>query len=476
MQSILQLMLDSQFILEVTIYMQFPIVVGLIFLSYKAFLILDAKGFRYISIAWSFNIFYLIISQFQVPLERHLELDLVLLNNKWSLVHTMTVLMDMFSSMFFILGSTKAIKPFSKFKRNFIVQLTILLASIIFCITIINPPENNKYLSILVFDLLALSLFSRYALLVIGKYNFIFLGSVLYTLTQFISVIDFNYEWGFLLGFISKFLVLYGFHVVFLRKAEEKIDLKQVNKILDQLLGSTFHELAKPINQMEENIDQLIEREKNSDKIIYNSKAASKIISINNAFQRMKAIFIASLELYEEETEQNLDRQIYFKKNSSSRTISLNNLAEQAFLSARAHRSKEINYYNEYSGNADIKCDKYEIVEAITNIINNAIEAVDSGGKILIKSKGIVIDGESYIQLGVIDNGPGIQVENLSKVLEMGFTTKKGDGHGFGLYLANKLVNKNNGILEIESPYLSSINKDSKRGTAVKLIFKKVKK
>ena len=44
-----------------------------------------------------------------------------------------------------------------------------------------------------------------------------------------------------------------------------------------------------------------------------------------------------------------------------------------------------------------------------------------------------VVNGEKTIRISVVDNGIGIPAENLTRIFNHGFTTRK-NGHGFGLH------------------------------------------
>jgi C4-dicarboxylate-specific signal transduction histidine kinase len=67
------------------------------------------------------------------------------------------------------------------------------------------------------------------------------------------------------------------------------------------------------------------------------------------------------------------------------------------------------------------------------NLISNAKHACADSGKpdkqIILR----VVNGNERIKISVIDNGVGIPAENMTRVFNYGFTTRK-DGHGFGLH------------------------------------------
>lgn len=109
---------------------------------------------------------------------------------------------------------------------------------------------------------------------------------------------------------------------------------------------------------------------------------------------------------------------------------------------------------------AHIEADKIHIQQTLMNLINNAAQAMPDGGTIHIKSG---IEG-SYGYISISDEGTGISEENLGKIFEPFFTTKpKGEGTGLGLPLCKKLVEANNGKIEITT--------SAGQGSTFKLLF-----
>jgi len=95
---------------------------------------------------------------------------------------------------------------------------------------------------------------------------------------------------------------------------------------------------------------------------------------------------------------------------------------------------------------ADI--DRDQIIQVITNLVNNSVTAMPDGGKISISSSG----DSSNIIIAVKDTGTGIPKEHLSKIFEPFFTTKKiGQGTGLGLSIIYGIVKMHNGDIGVES-------------------------
>jgi signal transduction histidine kinase len=81
--------------------------------------------------------------------------------------------------------------------------------------------------------------------------------------------------------------------------------------------------------------------------------------------------------------------------------------------------------------NHDAMVDSEQMMQVLTNLIKNAIDAMSSGGLIDITLE----DNIGDVTITVRDNGTGIKEEDRAKIFEPFFTTK-GIGHGTGLGLA----------------------------------------
>lgn len=95
-----------------------------------------------------------------------------------------------------------------------------------------------------------------------------------------------------------------------------------------------------------------------------------------------------------------------------------------------------------------IQSDQSLLEQAFFNIINNAVSAVGEGGRIDI-TLGDGADG--FLEVRVIDNGPGIPSENLKHIFEPYYSTKSDLGSGLGLSITHGIVHKLGGRIEITS-------------------------
>lgn len=106
----------------------------------------------------------------------------------------------------------------------------------------------------------------------------------------------------------------------------------------------------------------------------------------------------------------------------------------------------------------NINADKGQISQVISNLIINACQAMDNNGEIIVKAENFdnlnfvkkTLSKKMYVKVSVVDNGIGIDEENLKKIFNPYFTTKV-KGTGLGLASCFSIINKHNGIIEVNS-------------------------
>lgn len=100
--------------------------------------------------------------------------------------------------------------------------------------------------------------------------------------------------------------------------------------------------------------------------------------------------------------------------------------------------------------------DKNQIIQALINIIRNAIQAINKDGEVTIKTRPLLkytigdTRHDLVIKIDVIDNGIGIPEKKLKEIFYPMVTTKN-DGMGLGLTIAQSIIMQNKGIIECKS-------------------------
>lgn len=87
------------------------------------------------------------------------------------------------------------------------------------------------------------------------------------------------------------------------------------------------------------------------------------------------------------------------------------------------------------------------VKQILINLIKNAVEALtEDDGRIKIRTRGHVrFDDNNYVEIAVVDNGPGIPAAIFEQLFQKVQSTKSGEHSGLGLSIVRSLVNEMNG-------------------------------
>jgi signal transduction histidine kinase len=97
----------------------------------------------------------------------------------------------------------------------------------------------------------------------------------------------------------------------------------------------------------------------------------------------------------------------------------------------------------------EVKGDRSWLMEAILNLVKNAVEAVEEKGIVEIR----LSENDIYQSIAIQDNGPGISAEDLRRIFDRFFKSQNAqkESFGIGLSMAKSIVEGHGGSLEVES-------------------------
>ncbi|MEM1052484.1 MAG: ATP-binding protein, partial [Pseudomonadota bacterium] len=133
---------------------------------------------------------------------------------------------------------------------------------------------------------------------------------------------------------------------------------------------------------------------------------------------------------------------------------SLDLIRQAVFLQEVAHSNVTFELQADGLSAREIQCDRHQFGQAMTNVLKNAVEAVearasegesDHRGRIRV----LVADDSERIAIEVEDNGIGLPTDR-ERIVEPYVTTRE-KGTGLGLAIVNKIVDEHGGDMSFAS-------------------------
>jgi signal transduction histidine kinase len=127
--------------------------------------------------------------------------------------------------------------------------------------------------------------------------------------------------------------------------------------------------------------------------------------------------------------------------------VKLNELIDQNLkLHEQRCRNRRIAVEKSLCPLPEIEADPQQLIQVLTNLVLNAIEAMPEGGRLSVATS----SGSGRVVLEVADTGKGIPPEGLKEIFEPFFTTSE-KGFGLGLAITGQIIKGHNGEITVES-------------------------
>jgi C4-dicarboxylate-specific signal transduction histidine kinase len=145
-------------------------------------------------------------------------------------------------------------------------------------------------------------------------------------------------------------------------------------------------------------------------------------------------------------------QQSYARKCGVLETLAPAELVEDALrMNWGAFERHGVTIVREFAQTPPLTVDKHKVLQILVNLIRNAKYAMaELGPAQKVLTLGICAKDAQTLAISVRDNGTGIAAENLTRIFEHGFTTRR-DGHGFGLHGGRLAASEMGGRLTAQS-------------------------
>jgi two-component system nitrogen regulation sensor histidine kinase GlnL len=142
---------------------------------------------------------------------------------------------------------------------------------------------------------------------------------------------------------------------------------------------------------------------------------------------------------------------------SRRKPVNVHELLEYVFNLVSKDVRHGIAFHRDYDPSIpDITGDSDQLIQAILNIVSNAIEALGGDGNITFRTRVLrkfTIGQQQHrlvVRIDIIDDGPGVP-EQVKEQIFFPMITTRADGSGLGLSIAQSLIHQHGGLIECES-------------------------
>jgi C4-dicarboxylate-specific signal transduction histidine kinase len=146
-------------------------------------------------------------------------------------------------------------------------------------------------------------------------------------------------------------------------------------------------------------------------------------------------------------------QQTYARIRGVMETVRVTDLIEDAFrmnLGALERHNIRVSREYDVAHAPEITVEKHKVLQILVNLVSNAKYACSESNQAEKRLTIRVTNGHNRVKVSVADNGVGIPGENLTRIFNHGFTTRK-NGHGFGLHNSALAAQEMGGALLAQS-------------------------
>lgn len=211
---------------------------------------------------------------------------------------------------------------------------------------------------------------------------------------------------------------------------------KHMKNLLKGIISDISHQLKTPIAALKMYNEIIIDEYDSADTI---KKFTMKS---NHSIEQMELLVLNLLKMAK------LDTGIMdFEKRKENVLYIIQDAIEP--LEIRAENEGKKIFYSD-DENISLTCDRGWIIEAVGNIVKNALDHTVGGNMVRIS----FMENPIFIEIKIADNGEGIHPEDVPNIFRRFYRSKYSrnhDGAGLGLSLAKSIIEANGGTITVNS-------------------------
>lgn len=218
--------------------------------------------------------------------------------------------------------------------------------------------------------------------------------------------------------------------ITHLKKAEERLALTERLSSLGELTAGVAHELRNPLAGIKLNTQILLRKK--------------------NLLEMERRLLVSSQEGIEK-IQKIVDDMLHFAKPRPScfEEEDINHVVEQslAVLQVKLKKANIASVFEKGEGLPRLRIDVHQVQQVLINLILNAIQAMEKGGTLTIRT---FFENQNGVAVEVRDTGTGIPPSHIKKIFDPFFTTKS-EGTGLGLSISLKILQNHGATIDVAS-------------------------
>lgn len=229
-------------------------------------------------------------------------------------------------------------------------------------------------------------------------------------------------------------------------------ELSGITIIIEPYLDEGFYEKNKEISKSVEFLGKLANRTANDISNLLTGITFNLSMIKKKSLQNNISDNIDEISFYSNKLKKLLETKFSFYEESiyNPKLEPLDKLINSAIKTLEEESTQNVLFDIIYKNkNELVYVNKEQIIVALKNIFENAIEAFNKKGTITIDAEVTKKEELDFLKISISDNGEGIKKENFEKVFEPYFSTKNKEGMGLTRSLI--LVIKNKGFIKFQS-------------------------